>query len=167
MQKKWILVILFAATAQLSISFFIQPVQSVAQTVSSVFVTNDPSDPIPTSERAKTRILSFLDKPFQAKFDHGGFAPVEVSSGNSYLSALGFREACFLVGHSTGGFHTTGITVLEGKFEKSEYLYAARIVEAPLGQIHCIDIRAPQLQVLLRGDPETEEPVLLWIYLTS
>ena len=160
--------ILTVVVAQFAIFSFSQPLQGVAETVSNVFVTNPASDPIPTSEKAKTRLYNFVDDPLQIKFDLGGITRVELSEGQPFISVVGFRQACIMAENDTGAEHANGITVLEGKLKvNGGRLVSAALDNAPLSQIHCFDIKAPHLEVLINGDPETEERVLLWLYLTA
>ena len=134
-------------------------------------VSISPSTTAPTvTEQAKTKLIQFVDKPYNVTYDFAGFATVKLSP--SFLLSLdGYRQVCTQI-ISTNG-NTTSFDIEMGYVGKINGLTYRIENQQPVATnafkspIHCYDVDAPQLLLTLVGKPSTNDQVELWVYLRS
>jgi hypothetical protein len=136
------------------------PSTSVGSSISTSTVT----------EQAKTKIIQFVDSPYSVTYGVGGVAEVKlVPSG--FLSVDGYRQVCTQI-LSTNS-NTTSFDIYMGyvgKHNALAYRVANNVpVDAifPNAAIHCYSVDGPIIDLVLHGNPSTNDKVQLWVYLRS
>jgi len=157
-------VVIFLALAAL-----VQPVrESIADPVSNVFVTNGNNDPIPVNERARTRLIQFVDTPYVVDFGRGVHIATLVSPKESAIPIAGFRQVCMMVSPQDVSTSTAGTyDVLMGKLKGTESLAEFVGEGLQLGEINCFAVLGPEMEVRLSGQGGTTDKLLIWVYLSS
>ncbi len=153
---------------------------AVAKQITDVFVTNNSTNPVPTSvqntvpttvqntvtEQAKSQLIQFVDTPLTVSYPSFGQAFVPFGSSN-VLSIDGYRQVCVEAVEAVGNSHTTSYTVDMGKISGNT-LSSFIATNNPLGTtINCYDVKGPELALILNGSPSTTDTVQLWVYLRS
>ena len=122
------------------------------------------------TEQAKTKLIQFVDKPYNVTYDSSGSAIVKISP-SGLLSVDGYRQVCTQIFSTNGNTQFFNMDMgYAGKISALGYRLAINVpVDTGFSRTpaHCYSVDGPLIDLTLVGNPNTNDQVQLWLYLRS
>jgi hypothetical protein len=107
------------------------------------------------------KLLQFVDTPFPVKYSASGEAYV-IFSGSNIVSVNGYTKVCVEV---LGTSITKSFDLLMGKISGATLADRVAYNQAADAHIHSYPVSGPEVGLVLKGTPNTNDKVKLWMYL--
>jgi hypothetical protein len=114
------------------------------------------------TESANTKFYQFVDTPYHVTYSAYGEAFVDFPP--KYLKIDGFRQVSVAV---AGTAHTHSFDLRMGKISGATFTDTVAFNQSADKKIHTYNVTGPEMNLVLKGDPNTTDDVALWLYLRS